>query len=93
MRRSSAALLQASPLGLAQRRDVRAGRTDAEFEGLPPFLEGLVLDLDDELGVLDGLDTCFPEQQREVTTACSRKGVLAGSLGIREQDEALPKSR
>ena len=32
--------------------------------------------------MLDGLDTCVPEQQREVTTACSRKGGLAVSLGI-----------
>ncbi len=63
---------------------------------MPPVLEARVLDLDGELRVLDGLDTCVPEQLCEVTAACSRKGALAGSLGIEtrcrrpEQAERAP---
>jgi hypothetical protein len=55
-----------------------------------------VLDLDDELGLLDGLDAGFPELEREVTTASPRKRVLARSPGIElgcrrpEQAERTP---
>jgi hypothetical protein len=63
---------------------------------LPPLLEAWVLALDGEPRVLDGIDTRVPEQLCEVTAACSRKGALAGSLGIEtrcrrpEQTERAP---
>ena len=79
----AAALLQASPLEPAQRRHVRAGRADAELKRLPPLLEALVLDLDGELGLLDGLETCFAEQPRRCPRRVPGRESSPGACGSR----------
>src|SRR6185295_13643419 len=56
---------------------VSPGRPDAECEGIPPFLERRVVDVNRQHRLLDLTQSRFVEELRELTLSRSGKGAFA----------------
>jgi CubicO group peptidase (beta-lactamase class C family) len=86
------------PALVVERCDVDAHGPDPERVRLPPVLERLVLDGEDELAVLNSVEPCRREELRQVAFAGACEAGLAAAPGIElarclpEQAEGTPAS-
>ena len=72
--------------------EVSAGRPHAQCEGIPPFLEGRVVDVNRQHRLLDLTQSRFVEELRELTFA--RPGKVAFAFLVRvELAHGLPEGR